>query len=214
MKKIILIGGSPTVGKSYTARKLAEGLKLPWISTDTIREQMREIVRKEDYPALFVHYKATPKMGIKFLTDNTAKEIIKFVNKEGKDVWKGVKAIIETDYVWGSFIIEGIAILPSLASKLIKKNKEVKAVFLIDEDIERVRRTIFTRGLWDDAKKYPDSIKEREVKWVIAFNQYIRKEAKKYNLPVIKIGNRKDHLEKMKGIIQKKGLKLLSKKER
>lgn len=204
MKKIILIGGSPTVGKSYTARKLAEGLKLPWISTDTIREQMREIVRKEDYPALFNHYKATPKMGIKFLTDNTAKEIIKFVNKEGKDVWKGVKAIIETDYVWESFIIEGIAILPSLASKLIKKNKEVKAVFLIDEDIGRVRKTIFTRGLWDDAKKYPDSIKEREVKWVIAFNQYIKKEARKYNLPVIKIGNRKDHLKKMKRIISKR----------
>jgi len=201
MKKIILIGGSPTVGKSYTARKLAEGLKLPWISTDTIREQMREIVRKEDYPALFGHYKATPKMGIKFLTDNTAKEIVKFVNKEGKDVWKGVKAILKTDYVWESFIIEGIAILPSLASKLMKKNKEVKAVFLIDEDIGRVRETIFTRGLWDDAKKYPDSIKEREVKWVIAFNQYIKKEAKKYNLPVIKTSKRKNLLEEIKKIM-------------
>ncbi len=201
MGKIILIGGSPTVGKSYTARKLAEGLKLPWISTDTIREQMREIVKRKDYPALFWHYKATPKMGVEFLTTKSSNEIVKFVNEEGKDVWKGVKAIIEKDYVWGSFIIEGIAILPKTLSNLIKKNKEVKVVFLIDEDIERVRKTIFDRGLWDDAKKYPDSVKEKEVKWVITFNEYIKKEAKKYNLPVVKIGKRKDILQEVKRLI-------------
>jgi len=203
MGKIILIGGSPTVGKSYTARKLAEGFKLPWISTDTIREQMREVVRKEDYPALFGHYKATPEMGVEFLTTKTSKEIVKFVNEESRDVWKGVKAIIEKDYVWESFIIEGVAILPKIVSKLIKQNKEVKAVFLIDEDIERIRRTIFDRGLWDDAKKYPDSVKEKEVKWVIAFNQYIKEEAKKYNLPVIKIGKRKNLLNEVRKLISK-----------
>lgn len=198
MRKIILIGGSPTVGKSYTARKLAESLKLPWISTDTIREQMREVVKKEDYPALFKHYKATPKTGVEFLTTKTSKEIVKFVNQESKDVWKGVKAIIEKDYVWESFIIEGIAILPRAVYNLIKKNKKVKAVFLIDEDIERVRKTIFGRGLWADAKKYPDSVKENEVKWVIAFNEYIKKEAKKYNLNVIKVGKRKNLLKELK----------------
>lgn len=198
MGKIILIGGSPTVGKSYTTRKLAESLKLPWISTDTIRGQMRKVVRKEDYPSLFGHYKATPEIGVKFLTTKTSKEIVKFVNEESKEVWKGVKAIIEKDYVWGSFIIEGVAILPRAASNLIKKNKEVKVVFLIDEDIKRVRKTIFSRGLWDDAKKYPDSVKENEVKWVIAFNEYIKKEAKKYNLPVIRVGKRKNLLNEVK----------------
>ena len=53
MNKIFLIGGSPTAGKSYYTRILAEELKLPWISTDTIREQMREIVNKKDYPNLY-----------------------------------------------------------------------------------------------------------------------------------------------------------------
>ena len=51
--KIILIGGSPTAGKSYTARKISEELKLPRVSTDTIRGMMRGIVRKKDYPDLF-----------------------------------------------------------------------------------------------------------------------------------------------------------------
>lgn len=198
MKKIILIGGSPTAGKSYTARKLAEQLKLPWISTDTIRDQMRGIVRKEDYPELFHHAKATPKMAEEFLTANTAEEIVNHQNRESIDVWKGVKAIIETDYVWESFIIEGVAILPCFAAELSKKDKHVKPIFLIDEDIASVRKKIFTRGLWDDANKYPDKVKEKEVEWVIAFNNYIKKEAKKYKLPVVSIGDHKDYFKEVK----------------
>src|SRR3989338_6816563 len=138
VNKIILIGGSPTAGKSYTARRLAEQLKLPWISTDTIREQMRKIVRKEDYPALFLHSNYTSKLAVEFLSHNT------------------------------------------------------------DEEIDRVRKTIFTRGLWDDASKYYDSVKEKEVEWVVAFNNYITKEAKKYRLPVVSIGDRKDYINKVK----------------
>src|SRR3989338_2531764 len=198
VNKIILICGSPTAGKSYTARRLAEQLKLPWISTDTIREQMRKIVRKEDYPALFLHSNYTSKLAVEFLSHNTAEEIVKHQNKESIAVWKGVKALIETDYVWKSFIIEGVAILPSLVSGLIKRNKNIQVVFFIDEDIDRVRKTIFTRGLWDDASKYSDSVKEKEVEWVVAFNNYITKEAKKYRLPVVSIGDRKDYINKVK----------------
>lgn len=203
MGKIILIGGSPTAGKSYTARKIAERFKMPWISTDTIREQMREIVRKKDYPALFLHAEATPEMGVDFLNKNTCEEIVKIVNKESVDVWKGVKAVLETDYVWGSYIIEGVAILPHLVSKFIKNKDNVKVLFLVDEDIKRVRKKIFTRGLWDAASKYPDDVKEKEVEWVVAFNEYIKKEAKKYGFPVVSIGNRKDYIEEIKKIIKK-----------
>ena len=80
MKKIFLIGGSPTAGKSYIAKKIAKKLGIPWISTDTIREQMRQLVRKEDYPELFLHVKATPEMGVNFLTKNSAKKIVNIVN--------------------------------------------------------------------------------------------------------------------------------------
>jgi len=201
MEKRVLIGGSPTAGKSYTARKIAEELKLPWISTDTIREMMRKIVRKEDYPALFLHADATPEMGIDFLNNNSAEEIVWVINEESKDTWKGVKALLETDYVFKSYIIEGVAIVPNLIKNFIAKNKDVVVLFLIDEDIERVRKTIFTRGLWDDAKKYPDDIKEKEVEWVIAFNNYIKKEAKKYGFPVVIVGNRKDYIKKIKNLI-------------
>lgn len=203
MNKVILIGGSPTAGKSYTARKLAEQLKLPWISTDTIRESMRQIVRKEEYPYLFNHLQFLGKGGaVKFLTQKTSEEIVNHQNEESIDVWKGVKALIETDYVWEYFIIEGAAILPHLVSSLVKKNKNIKAVFLIDENLARVRKTIFTRGLWGEANEYPDSVKEKEVEWINLFNNYIKREAKKYNLPVVSIGNRKNHLSEVKRLIK------------
>ncbi len=191
MKRVILIGGAPTAGKSHLAQQLAESLKLPWISTDSIREQMRKIVSKKDFPALFQHANATPAMGAAYLRMHTPQEIIRQHNKENVEVWKGVKAFIETDYNWHSFIIEGIAILPAQVAALKKKHPHVKVVFLIDENRARVRKTIFTRGLWDEAHKYPDSVKEKEVKWVFAFNEFIKHEAKKYCLPVISVGRRK-----------------------
>ncbi|VVB80042.1 2-phosphoglycerate kinase [uncultured archaeon] len=201
MKKVILIGGPPTVGKSYTANKIAKELKLSWISTDTIRGQMRKIVRKEDYPKLFLHENANSNMAIEFLSKKSPKEIVQHQNDESEEVWAGVKALIETDYPWDSFIIEGIAILPHLIKNL-KSHKEVKVLFLVDENKERIRKTIFTRGLWDDADKYPDSVKEKEVDWVVEFNKYIKEEAKKYNLPIVEIKDQKGYLKEVKKLIK------------
>lgn len=202
MNKIILIGGAPTAGKSYAARKLAERLNLPWISTDTIREQMRKLVRKEDYPDLFHHAEATADMAVEFLTHNTPEEIVQHQNQESVEVWRGVKALIETDYVWKSFIVEGVAILPNLAAELMKENQDVKTAFLMDENIQRIRESIFTRGLWDDASKYPDVVKEKEVEWVIAFNKWIKEEAAKYNLPFIQVGDRESYLLELESLFK------------
>jgi len=206
MNKVILIGGSPTSGKSYTARKLAEDLKLPWISTDTIREQMRWLVRKEDYPELFHHGDPSVYAGadkaIEYFSKNTSEQIVENQNKESEDVWKGVRGLIESDYEWGNFIVEGVAILPELvANQEWKIKKDIRPFFLIDEDKERVRNTIFTRGLWDDPEKYPNDIKEKELEWVFAFNEMIKLEAAKYNMPVISV-DRSSYLDKIKVLLK------------
>lgn len=202
MSKIILIGGSPTAGKSYTARKLAEEFKLPWIPTDTIRSQMRAVVRKEDYPTLFDHAAYGADVAVEYLTHKTAEEIVAHQNKESEDVWKGVVGIINGAYDWDNFIIEGIAILPKLiAAEKWGAEKDIKPVFLIDENMERVRNSIFTRGLWDDPEKYPDEVKEKEVKWVFAFSAYIKREAEKYGFPVISV-DRSSYIEEVKKAVK------------
>ncbi len=84
----------------------------------------------------------------------------------------------------------------------MENKKDIKALFLIDEDKDRIRNTIFTRGLWDEADKYPNDVKEKEVEWVFAFNDYIKEEAKKYNFPVVSIGNRESYIDEVKSLIK------------
>lgn len=200
MDKIILIGGAPTVGKSYVADKIARELNLPWISTDTIREQMRKVLKKKDYPNLFYYANATAKMAEEHLGKTSAKQIVKNCNAESVDVWNGVMSLMGE--VSGSLIIEGVAILPRLVKGLKIKNKQFKTIFLVDENVERIRNVVFTRGLWDDADKYPDGVKEKEVAWVLAFNEYIIKEAGKYRLPIVEVGDRKKYLKQIKALIK------------
>ncbi|HEX5430250.1 MAG TPA: hypothetical protein VFX17_04205 [Patescibacteria group bacterium] len=206
MNKVVLIGGSPTAGKTHTAGILAKELDVPWISTDMIREQMRWIVRKEDYPNLFLHGDPGVSIGadiaVEFLNNNTPDQIVAHQNKESEDVWKGVRSFVEVNYFWGDFIIEGVAILPHLiANQGWKSEVDIRSIFLIDEDKDRVRNTVFTRGLWDEASKYPDNVKEKEVEWVFAFNEMIKMEARKYNMPVISV-DRSDYINKIKELIK------------
>jgi 2-phosphoglycerate kinase len=201
MKKALLIGGAPTLGKSHTARRIANELDFPWISTDTIRDQMRKLVRREDYPDLFIFYGLTTETAIDYLTKSPPEQIVEDQNKESAEVWKGVKALIETDKNWETAVIEGVALLPELVFKF-SSDKKIIPIFLIDDNKERIKETIFSRGLWDDAGKYPDSVKEKEVEWVLVFNNWIKRKAKKYKLKIVDVGDRSKYLDEIKSIVR------------
>lgn len=186
MKKIILIGGAPGVGKSTLARSIGEELKLPWISTDTIREMMRKIVDKEKFPELF-HLDETRVSAENYLSSHSAQEILESQNRESGEVQKGVRALIETDYVWDDFIVEGIAITPEFVAGLKNNDYLLKSVFLIDKNQERIRKMVFERGVWDDADKYDDSVKEKEIEWVNLYHLWVKKEAEKYGFSTTEI---------------------------
>lgn len=181
-KQIILIGGAPTIGKSFLAKKLSEKMKIPWISTDTIRKFMREVVREKDYSNLFYFTKKTAK---NYLTSHTPEQIVKDQNNESIDVWKGVKSFISSDYNWQFYIIEGVAVLPRFISEDLSDNKSIRSIFLLNNNEERIKKIIFKRGLWSNSNKYPDNLKSIEVKWVIKFNAWLKKELKKYKYPLI-----------------------------
>jgi len=196
MNKIILIGGAPTIGKSFIARKIAEELKLPWISTDGVREMMRKIVRKENFPKLF-YFNDEEITAEKYLTTHTPQQIVEDQNRESIEVWKGVKAIIDTDYVWKDFIIEGVAIIPELVKKIDTAKHNIKPILLVDKNEERVREVVYKRGLWGRADTYSDDVKETEVRWVNLFNKYIESEAVKHNYKVYKIDERETFIKNL-----------------
>ncbi len=202
MDQIILIGGAPTVGKSYLAERLAQDLKLPWMSTDIIREWMRELItHREEFPNLFDFDHREHADPVEYLTTRTAQEIVDHQNLESVQTWKGVEALVKKNYVWDSFIIEGVAILPQFAADLAKRNPRVKPVFLLDHDADRLREVIYTRGLWDDADKYPDTVKDKELAWVMLFNSWIERECKKVGLPTIEVQRGDSYIEEVKRII-------------
>ena len=57
MKKIILIGGAPTTGKSTMAKRLGQHLGLPWMGTDYLRTIIKKVARKEVYQLLQMFHK-------------------------------------------------------------------------------------------------------------------------------------------------------------
>lgn len=173
----------PAVGKTFTAKRLATRLGLPWISTDTIRDMMKEIVDPKEYPRL----KPREKKAETYLKKYSPAQIVKKQNQESISVWRGVAALIKTDCNWRSFIIEGVAILPGLIHKTFSKNNAIKPVFLINENKKQIKKVVYNRGLWDDAHTYSDDVKEVEVKWAYLFNNWLEKEAKKYGYPVYRI---------------------------
>lgn len=169
MNKIILIGGAPTTGKSTMAHQLSTRLHMPWISTDQIRRMLRSVARKEDYPKLFDAQNLTAE---EFLTQYSVEEIVERKFAQAHDVWPGIYALTKDDYVWkNGFIIEGINIIPELVHKSFATNKKIHPLFLIDEDEDRMRDVVYTRGLWDGANTYSDDVKEKEVEWASLFGK-------------------------------------------
>lgn len=197
---VILIGGAPTVGKTTIAEKLSKKFGVPWFPTDGIRGFMRPLVRKEDYPELFVIEGYTAE---EFLNKFTSQQIVDWQNRESIDVWQGVKAFMKTaDINWGSYIIEGVAILPELVSRDLADKKNVKSMFLIDEDANKVRDVVFNRGLWDDAQTYSDKVKEKEVEWALLYSQWLKAEAKKFKFPVLEVVKDKTDIEQICKILE------------
>jgi len=192
-KNIILIGGAPTTGKSTMAQKVSEHLGLPWISTDQIREIMREVASRDALPKLF-----TPE-GYdveRFLTEFSVEEIVSMEIEQGEAVWSGVKKLINDDYTWTEgFIVEGVNILPQLVAQDYKDSEYIKTIFLVDEDVGRIRDVVFNRGLADDADKYSDDVKEKEVEWVLLFSQMLKTEAGKHNYKCVEVKKQEEDLQ-------------------
>lgn len=175
----------PTAGKSTVARAVAKHFDLPWISTDQICVIMQSATNPQQYPELFYPEDATPE---EFLETHTDEYIMNLEYQQDHEIWRGVQAFIDKDSTWrNGCVVEGVAILPDVVAQTYSDNPDVKAVFLTDGNHDRTRDVVFTRGVWADADQYSDRVKEKEVEWIKIFDQKVRDEAAKYNLPLIEV---------------------------
>ena len=184
-RKIILIGGAPTVGKSTIAKALSARLNLPWISTDQIRTILQVAADRDKCPTLFTSDNLCAE---DFLNKYSAQEIAKMEYQQGVDVWPGIKAMISNDWTWrDGCIIEGVNIIPKLIAEEYGDKPNIKTIILSDKDEDRIRSVVYTRGLFGKADGYSDDVKEKEVDWVLLFDKAITDEADKYGNPVVDI---------------------------
>ena len=194
-----MIGGAPTTGKSTIAQSLAKQLELPWLSTDQIRNTMRVVANKDKYPNLF-------NGGLDaetFHTSFTASEIVDKEVAQSEAAWLGIKAFINEDYTWpNGFIIEGVNILPHLVSRDFGDHSNVKAVFLIDRNTERMRKVIYERGLWADARDYPDYVKEKEMEWAALFGERLEEAAREHGFPLVEIHKNEDDVRRVLSVLK------------
>ncbi len=198
-RKIILIGGMPTAGKTTISRQVAKHFNLPLISSDQIRLIMQSVASQHEYPLLFNSEGLTAE---EFLNKYTPEEIASMEYEQGREVWLGIKNLVEHDWIWrNGCVIEGVSILPDLVSNLDESKLNVKAVFLSDSDHERIRSVVYARGLFNDAASYSDSVKDIEIDWVKLFDKRLREDALANHYPVIEIDKSESDIEKVLSVL-------------
>ena len=154
---------------------------------------MRGTTNRQSMPKLFTPEGYSAEL---FLTKFSANEIAQMEMEQGDASWIGVKKLIDDDYTWKEgFIVEGVNILPRLVARDFGDRSNIKAVFLTVQDHNFVREVIYNRGLFDDASKYSDDVKEKEVEWTLLFDHMLQEEAKKYNFPIVNLSMDQSDLE-------------------
>ncbi|MCF7815810.1 MAG: hypothetical protein K9M10_02735 [Candidatus Pacebacteria bacterium] len=166
--KIILLGGPQATGKTTLAKELSSRLDVPWISTDQIRTICGII----------------PK-GTRLLSEEI---------ENNEEIWKGVERFIKSPFPWEAVIIEGVAVLPHFVSSL---DIEVSPVFIIDTDAKRIAETIYQRSLLSWINTKTEEQQSKKVADIIEFNNFIKKETQKYNLPIIEVSKSNQDIEKV-----------------
>ncbi|MBI4415138.1 MAG: hypothetical protein HY566_02775 [Candidatus Kerfeldbacteria bacterium] len=184
----LLVGGAPTAGKSAVASALGRNLGLTVGSLDDLRDEFRDAahVRRHRYPWIFSSVGMSAE---EFWKARTPADVMRVEIEQGREFWPTIKQFIES----GRYgIVEGVSIIPELVWRDF--GDTIKAVFLIDPDRERVHKTVFERGVWDEANAYADWIKPLEVEWIMLHNEWFRQQAKLYPYPLLEVGEDRDAL--------------------
>jgi 2-phosphoglycerate kinase len=187
LQNIHLIGGAPLTGKTTLARHMAQKPGVVPLSTDNIRQWMRDVCSEADYPKLFSGHKMSAEEYYAIF-DTPAKALAEEI-AQGRDVERGVRALLARNLPWDTLILEGIAITPKFATQLRSEllSLSFEVTFLHDDDRDRIKHRIYQRGLWGESASYPDHLKPMEVEWVVAYNQWYLEQTQKYDYKISSI---------------------------
>ena len=193
--KVLLIGGSSGVGKTFVARELARHLSLSLLLLDDVRLALQQATSDQTHPELHVFLKYHPEQW------RDSQAIFADWITVGNAMTKPLQAIIRHHCIVpdvGPIILEGDGILPNVSSPVPDPN-DVCAVFIVEQDESQLLEKLRSRGRgfndWDTSQQKGFA----HASWI--YGQWLAREADILRLPVIEARPQQTLLERLLSII-------------
>jgi len=205
---IFLIGGPPRVGKSIISSEIRQKRAVSVVSTDTLSAVLENVLSPEAAPDLFVFgklHEMPMAERVKLIMKDPA-ELIDYVRKEGYVVWKAVEAFIRREDDEGrDILIEGVAILPELMSKL--EDIPHRVVFIGNQGGNHKGniKKFAEENEYDWMRDVNDQYIGAFAMFVKRMSGYIEQETKKYGLKYIEM-DKKQFGDVMEDVMKSLGL--------
>lgn len=169
------IGGTPSAGKSYIAKKFIKesGLPIEYVEIDSFRKDFAKNPELDKWVKVF-----SSKDELKYWNEVTPEEHLKNLISQSEAFWPEiVKIVNEVKNNSEHAIFEAVNLLPHL----VHKDFDFPGFFLVEENMETLLKRLNSNPKWGETSK-----KQRlEAKFFIQWEaKYIREEARKYNYPV------------------------------
>lgn len=181
---IYLIGGAPRVGKSVLAKRVADTLQIPCISTDILCSKMKKALSVEEKNGRFP---LPPFSGTASENTLTPEARVELQLLSAKSLEPEMEALIaEALSEQESLVIEGVHLLPEYVRGLLTRQgaTNIRALFIGQTDIDAVLEGIQKNTNPDNWMREADPAVIRQVAvFVAAFSTRIHQEAKTFDLP-------------------------------
>ena len=164
--KVILIGGSPMVGKTTLANQLCSRYGYSCLSTDDIGEILQTVT--DINPMKGLDYR-------QYYIDKSEEELIEDIQEYHIKIWPAVKRLVEIHSSWGTpIVIEGYALYPQLVNSI--KTKGVRSIWLIGDE-ELFQERIAANKLFHEGASVPKLMIKKYLQRSIWHNLRLLQEA-------------------------------------
>jgi 2-phosphoglycerate kinase len=187
---IFLLGGAPRVGKSVISSEIRQRHAVSVVSTDTLGAVLEHALSPESAPDLFVfaRFNELPVADrVKLMVDDPD-ELIDYVRRESRVVWKAVEAFIRREADEGrDVLIEGVAVLPELVSQI--EGIPHRVVFIGNQSNKHKEniKKFAEENEHDWMRGASDEYVGAFAMFVERMSAYIEQEAKKYGFEYIEM---------------------------
>ncbi len=176
MGNVLLLGGSPMIGKSTLSHMIAHQLNINYLSTDDIGEALQAVV---DINPMNNQY------FLDYYAENNVEKLVSDIQLYHKVIEPAIERLASIHSTWrGTVIIEGWAIYPQLSNKLINDN--VKSIWLI-ADNSLLEKRILDNKAFDNGHVNSKKAISNYIGRSFWHNSYLKEQCKFYGFDYIKI---------------------------